>query len=191
MLSRERADKSQRFPTVGEMLAHMENTKKVNKESHALFYTNLADDAKESLVIAAAWMTSQGKTFYSYQDAVDKDWMTQQLRWIGEDNPELFADRYARHGSVDALSIFSICYNQALAVAAINPDAYLFIRHDVEPEAMSTWSRVEYPFLTLVSHLKPRLWPYTNPTNRTRTSNESGELILDRQNKEEDPVSPM
>lgn len=43
---------------------------------------------------------------------------------------------------------FNVCYCEALATAAIHPDAYVFTKDGEEPDPESFWMRTEFPALT-------------------------------------------
>ena len=60
-------------------------------------------------------------------------------------------------GPIPASSVFELCYYEAEAMAAINPDAYVFTRADEPWKEDSIWERVELPALTNNPNIK-RIW---------------------------------
>jgi hypothetical protein len=81
-------------------------------------------------------------------DAVNPAWLSQQKAWIKE-TTALF-----ERGD---LQVFTLCYDQAVAQAALNPDAYLFTRKDQDWLPHSIWATHEYWALTQNVNIQ-RIW---------------------------------
>jgi hypothetical protein len=66
-------------------------------------------------------------------------------------------DIWQIYGQINPVGFLQNCYYQALGVAALNPDAYLFTKKDTDWKPTSVWAKVEYPALTRNSNIQ-RIW---------------------------------
>ena len=86
--------------------------------------------------------------FYWFQTSGNRAWFRNQLDWINEHPAEFRYIQIEDRNHQDATAIFLFCYSQAMAVATIADQAYLFMPHDKEPLPNTVWLATELPALT-------------------------------------------
>lgn len=102
------------------------------------------------------------KHFSPFND-LDKAWKSFQLSHILENEQDydelntqhLYPETKERYGGYQP--IFKNCMLEALATAAMNPDAYLFTTKGAKWAEKSIWSTVEYGPLTMNKNVE-RIW---------------------------------
>ena len=190
------------YPTISEMVDRIQDT---NDEGRAtaprsvFFYTNLREptDAEYEEVEKAmekamngkkigrvkwavhgawiaSWMKAKNIDHYSAFDAIKTTWKVRQGSWVEEwtdymenpDDPKPYGGSY---------NIFKNCFLQAVAFAAINPDAYLFTTKGQNWDPRSVWATVEYWMLTTNPNIQR-----IHRVDPTPGACDSGELLWER-----------
>jgi hypothetical protein len=92
-------------------------------------------------------MEAKQITSYDFQNGVNRKWAQAQEMFL-DNNKAVFGP----HG----LDVFIMCYSQALALAAVNPEVYVMIPSTKQrgPADKTTWANIELPFLTRNPNIK-------------------------------------
>jgi hypothetical protein len=99
-----------------------------------------------------------------------------QKEWI-ESHPTEFNARYGTNPL--PVDIFWMCYYQALAAAAVHPEAYVYTPKGVDWKKSSIWANVEFPSLTANENVK-RIYRVDPRPNDEDACGAEEELVWDR-----------
>lgn len=115
----------------------------VDSDHHLAFFTGLNADMDDTGVLIAGWFASRSTNekpllYCWFPDCVERLWMQETKRWIEKHMEEQVSPVY---WGPDPEESFLVCYMQALAVAAVNPDVFLFTPRDEHWRDDSAWEQ--------------------------------------------------
>ncbi|ETN43031.1 uncharacterized protein HMPREF1541_02189 [Cyphellophora europaea CBS 101466] len=144
-------DCDENIPSVKQMVDRMrdkDDQGTADAEHSVVFYTNLGTEHKVSEQWIFGWLKKEGleDKYYYLRTVINEKWYVAQALHILENM-----------GEPHNIENFSNCYCQALSVAAVHPIAYLFTTKGAKWREDSTWSVVEYPYLTQNPNIK-EIW---------------------------------
>ncbi|EXJ90706.1 hypothetical protein A1O1_03810 [Capronia coronata CBS 617.96] len=102
-------------------------------------------------------LAASGVSGYSIFDGVNTYWRLAQDQHILENADQVRAANPALRPTDDPITILHLCYCQAAAVAAVNPDAYVFMPGGTIWRPESVWATTEFPALTRNPNIM-RIW---------------------------------
>lgn len=173
-----------------------------SKKAYAYFYTNLreptADENSGSSAPAHSvhqrwiwlWFARRGISFdkiYGAFNGIDPKWYERQVLNTDTHGPldvnDLEQDKvWPFPNMLPAAQILEMCFMQALAAAAINPDVYFFTQRGASWQEYSHWALVEFWKLTQNKNVQ-RIWrvdPSPPGDGSTLCSIAEPELLWDR-----------
>lgn len=154
------------LPNLNQIVARYRNFNdkgRATPENHAWFYTNLdlglPGVAPETVFgLCTGWFLAQGQTSYWIEDGINQEWRLTQSKYIGDYLNAFIATNTGRYpGGNTPLVVLFCCNFHAAAAAAMNPDAFVFTKHDEEWNPQRIWATVEFPALTRNPNIQ-RVW---------------------------------
>lgn len=132
------------LPSLKEMVDRMRDPKEqglVDSSHHVAFFTGLNIEMVPTGILIAGWFKSRSTAekplhFCWCEDCIDQIWFGEQNLWIehstaARTHPDEWGD--------DPQHDFLACYFQALALAVVNPDVYVFAPKDLQWQENSAW----------------------------------------------------
>ena len=134
------------LPSLKEIVDRLRDTDDeglIDSDHHVAFFTDLNVDMENTGAMIAGWFASRSTNerllqFCWFPDCIERLWMQETKRWIQKHVEEETSPVYWGH---DPEESFLVCYFQALSVATINPDVFLFTPRGQEWREDSAWEQ--------------------------------------------------
>lgn len=166
-------DCDNQWPTMSQMIARIRDTTAnggANPEARVYFYTNMREPTPAERFIplmrnmnfwimwTEAWVNKNKIPSYMFSNAASNRWYAAQGNRVKDHWKDMLKTNirpdYVIHGQEGALEVFTQCFVQAMAMAALHEDAYLFTQKGKDWRPASVWQRVEYWKLTSNPNVK-------------------------------------